>query len=582
MRGKTPRRTGSSLRLLRRHNDLRRRNGGGLRTGSSLRLLGRCDVSSATKGVANGVRCLGRTIGRRQGRLADQGLGEPLLGGLPPGVELATAIAQLLEAAIAGRDAAVLLAAIGNAAGSLDRPGRRALMDLRDLVDALVGIAAMVDPHVDPSALEGPIGVGRPCLAEPHELGLLVEDVADLRCEAFGEDRSMARSGVPVGIPDPAWLRILIMDREVRRHAMLIDELGLDEAADQVDLLIAGQAVRDRGLERAPDPRVRSLLPGFSRIPEGGPLARPGGCVGMGQDLGMGDPVSAAIVVDVAGALAAERCRGDVGGRGNDVAAVSPRERLRGEVEQAGGHRHAGIVPLRFSPLPYGGGENYAGPLALRQAGVPGGGSPQRTMLAQPTCKCAPRLARGLISPGPHAREGPKIFPARRLRTGRPLGTLRGMSTDTAKKQRKRKSPEQRLEALIEKLAKAKADVRKNDRQADARRKILVGGSLLALAKQGDAEAQRILGKVPKMLASKDRDMLEPILAEHRADQSPQPSSDDIVHLLAIMTVRLFGDKENGLGLASLLEFKNLVRTQTEIEQLTAYFREQGLRLEAA
>lgn len=154
------------------------------------------------------------------------------------------------------------------------------------------------------------------------------------------------------------------------------------------------------------------------------------------------------------------------------------------------------------------------------------------------------------------------------------------MSTNAAKK-RIRKTPEQRLEALRTQIAKTEKKVREKDRQEDARRKILLGGSLMALARKGDQDAERVLGKIPSVMGEKERSLVAPILAEHRA-AGAESNDNDIVHMLARITQRMFGG-EGGItvsgqgGLEALLKLKGIVRPD-EREHLQAYWAQHGLK----
>ena len=102
------------------------------------------------------------------------------------------------------------------------------------------------------------------------------------------------------------------------------------------------------------------------------------------------------------------------------------------------------------------------------------------------------------------------------------------------------KTKEQRVAAAEAKLAKAKADLKEADRRADARRKIIIGGAMLARAEGGDAEAKAVIEQITGALTrEQDRavfglgpkpetaqDWADEVLAAHDANVAAQKSDD--------------------------------------------------------
>lgn len=77
-----------------------------------------------------------------------------------------------------------------------------------------------------------------------------------------------------------------------------IHELGADEFTHQVTHLFGGQLAGNRYLDLPAKLGVLALLGGLDAVPEFGPVVRPLGRIGRGQNLGMVHATLAGVVVD--------------------------------------------------------------------------------------------------------------------------------------------------------------------------------------------------------------------------------------------------------------------------------------------
>src|ERR1700683_2116723 len=126
---------------------------------------------------------------------------------------------------------------------------------------------------------------------------------------------------------------------DVGNHA-LVDELLLDEAAKQFDVVVDAEFVRKGDVKRAGKLAVLALLDLLDGVPELLAIAHPVGHVVGGEDLATHEAAAARVVEGLAQTLIEQARARAIGGRRNGALASAPADDLRGEMVQ----RH-GVTP---------------------------------------------------------------------------------------------------------------------------------------------------------------------------------------------------------------------------------------------
>ena len=251
--------------------------------------------------------------------------------------------------AVAARDRAMLLGALGVLAAHRATGAGRADLVLRLEVEAARGVRAVIDANVLVHLGQPDIDQLGPARA-PDPQQRLVVPAALLEAETRLLRMPLSRHDPPHRQHDVRMrLRLAVggpapMHVQVGHHAAR-DELLAGEVAHQPDRLALAQLARQGELDLARQHRVAAALDALHLVPQRGAVQPARRRPLRQQDLGMHEPGLGEVVERAAEALVVQRSGGPVGRRRNRAAPLRALDHLRAEMVD----RHAPAGPLSAS-----------------------------------------------------------------------------------------------------------------------------------------------------------------------------------------------------------------------------------------